>query len=256
MTRARKISYIMFALFIGSCGKSESVLEFNAGKDSAYLVSLASTALPLALNVSDSLLQGDTLSTLATTVKFIGDTVNFPNQEGTATFLLTYDDMVDSDLRYKDGSMRVIFYKPNSDYKYAVVYDSISIDGYFFVGSVLIKESSETNESHMIRSYNLKVYGRGRKGSINVNGTANVSSASDFINYNFLSTTGRSSDDRRFKYSGDTLTYSKSCSYLVGGSLYVKPSFYEGNTVDFGDNSCDNRALISITGNTLTIPLP
>lgn len=233
-----------------SCAKNEEAFQFDSSRDIAYMLSIGLEGLPLVLNAKDSLVNGDSLWSECKFEYVSGDTIGFPNQIETVTFRYNYDTLcTDIDGRIKSGKIRLLFYPQGSEFDYSIIYDSCYISGYYYSGSVsYVPESNQpgaANEyNYRIYSNSLRLFNGPRDADMQIKAFANYDPIMGKTIYFMERQTGNGSDERKFKYEGDSIIYDHYCRQITAGEILVKPYLYPWRTIDFGDENCDNYAKV------------
>ena len=69
------------------------------------------------------------------------------------------------------------------------------------------------------------------------------------------SASGKNREKRDFQVSITNLTKPANCKYITKGTVSITPKDLATRTVNYGDGTCDNKATITINGNTFEITL-
>lgn len=66
---------------------------------------------------------------------------------------------------------------------------------------------------------------------------------------------GKNREKRSFNVTITNLTKPASCKYITKGTVEIKPDGLNPRTINYGDGTCDDKATITVNGNTYTITL-
>lgn len=66
---------------------------------------------------------------------------------------------------------------------------------------------------------------------------------------------GKNREGRNFSVTINNLTKPANCKYITKGTVQISPSGISTRTIDYGDGTCDDKANITVNGNTFQITL-
>ncbi len=69
------------------------------------------------------------------------------------------------------------------------------------------------------------------------------------------SASGKNRENRSFSVNINNITKPTNCKYITKGTVQISPSGLNTRTIDYGDGTCDDKATLTIDGNSYNITL-
>lgn len=258
--------YLVLILLAASCNRTKEK-SIQPARDYILIQEGLSNVIPLIIHTGqsnnylmDRIRHGlDTLNSCASYTYLGGDTVDI-NVEP-VQYEINYNQCEDYDGELKNGSLMCIlndYFNVDSSSCF-VNFDSFSINNNILVGSVLIKRNGGNN--YKIITSNLKLIIGTRE--INYTGTVyytlSTGSNIDWLYDNQLIVTDKGSLNDRYSQevtvNNAGIIKNLSCEWFSEGFVELEDESKESIVLDYGDGSCDNKGVVTNSGEDIVINL-
>lgn len=91
--------------------------------------------------------------------------------------------------------------------------------------------------------------------SVQVDTKNNTDPSDDILTVVSGNASGKNREGRSFSVTINNLTKPTNCKYITKGTVQISPSGLNTRTIDYGDGTCDDKAKITVNGNTFEITL-
>lgn len=260
------LAFAMLSIIICSCEKKAEIdTETQTSVDNTIAESAFTQVFPTVNEVSINEEGVRSTNSSCASYTVIGDTANFP-ANGPVTIVINYDSTagcLDSDGRLKKGKLLAVF---NDEWDKTGSTIEITLQDYYVNNinySGMVIATNNGNNSYSTSVVNGKCIDPTWTIEYTSNSTveqiAGADTPSDDLDNVFKftgSASGVSRKGRKFTTNIVTpLTKRANCNWIESGVMEITPDSLAARSLNFGDGSCNNDAVITINGNNYDIKL-